>query len=1606
MLELTIDRHYGKYPGEESFIIYKNSVSTDNKLYTMTGSYSLQNTNVTETTCVPPGSLVIELKDTAGDGWGYTNSASYVRFLWNNVEIYRGCLPFISGASNTLLTVGLYFNPVVTAPLQLKYTDSVQSGSAWRQPNFDDSTWSSGTSASFPSFTSTTRYYRLTSGIPALSTMNALQLMINSPNGFIVYVNGDEVYRYKISYTVSLPDGLDTSSIADDNEFKMVTFKKYLLNESGTNVIAFELHLPSSGINSADSFALYLGRIGDGVSNDFPTTRLNQFEITSSPVTTSSYSPIWKVLDASTYSYWTVTGTSVANITYSFPHNNAEYINCYRLRNTQYSTYGGIYRWYLYGSNDGENWSLVDLKDDPFPLGTPMYKEYTMPGNVFSYKKLRLSLEGASDNKYGVAIFQAGVCNLPNIGNEIYYETNSINGYSNFLNVNIPSGNVMFTSYIVTPPFPTGLALDYSTGLIHGTPVGSGTTVHTIHAVHRVTGVSSTFEFTITLTTCEPSTHTHWRFYKVNKNFAYEELYIVYNQNNDVLYESPTFTNNINHEIHLCLPTQQIRVYINDTFNDGWTSGSNLQIDINTGIANAQVGRIANAKYGERNVYFDPTALLPSLASSWTFLQGNVPTNWYQTTASGSFASYSYNSAPASTSNVWLFRNTFTINSLSGIVALDIKVYIRAGFVLYLNGQEVYRYNIDPTAPITASMEPTASETDSFYYTLSAAAHLLQVGSNVLAIGVINSSTSNPSQVLFDAFILPIHENKFGRTYDIEITSSSSGYTNYLVDQRTDLEFSASHSVGTPVTLTYKVHPKFAEYYNKFCMTSSYKENSEKNDPSDFSFAVSNDNAQYTTLMEVHNFAFSARSQEYCFYLTSNLKPWRYYKITLFGHLDSTATSYALSELYPYQIDLAVIEPPPLSYNTTTVYGVTGLPFPVIYPNSPYYFNYTIAPALPGSLTMDPITGRIQGSYSNILPATTYTVTAYTPLGVSSSTTLTIRIDPCASPKIMFTIKIVTGSWGEEMGFVFKNRNGQVLAERTKFSKQSTYYYPMCDMADTYYFTAKDTRADGWDNGYYNIYLNDNTTVLTGTLGARVYEETFVVSIGYVVSPMLTEYRYLNGNTAPANWKDVNFVDATWSLGLVSSFGNAASTTQYFRRSFSIDHPESYADFALTIKSRYGYIAYLNGKEVFRYNMPDGDVTSSTNCLQDFVEIIKTERSFPFIDHSLNRGTNTLAVEVHLPSGTADLPMSFDSSLLVYAEDTYKGNNGVAISDLAEDSTIKDLFDNDKGSIYYNSQSCVGRTLTYTFNNGARPFVNSYSIYTGRSCNRRHPSGWRLEGSNDGEKWVILHVVSNQLFSAYSTEVFFKFYNEIGYNSYRMVVTECNNVGLGTSYSEQSCNYPSDENPGFQLAEISFFSKFMNNFCRPQDGYLGAFENEVAYKNCNQYYLGQVHATCSGGVFVDTIEECTVDVIRNITYPPFIQFTKKQHGSVTPIIEGAEYECTVAPQLPAGLSIDAATGTISGSCSNVFDLASFQVSCENKAGKITKPVFISCVEAPASLWWMYLVIVVLAVILIGIFLFCIINRSKSRHMKHKNLEKSKTKSTSKSNNTTTKTIKI
>lgn len=212
-------------------------------------------------------------------------------------------------------------------------------------------------------------------------------------------------------------------------------------------------------------------------------------------------------------------------------------------------------------------------------------------------------------------------------------------------------------------------------------------------------------------------------------------------------------------------------------------------------------------------------------------------------------------------------------------------------------------------------------------------------------------------------------------------------------------------------------------------------------------------------------------------------------------------------------------------------------------------------------------------------------------------------------------------------------------------------------------------------------------------------------------------WRFLPGTAEASSpdataWRRVAFSDATWQAGSLPLFyGEALTGTQiqgmqgaystYFARArFVVGSLDDVRSVTLRASCDDGFVAWINGKEVARYNMPDGDVGLGSLALGAVPEPAATLEYVVGVPATvLLPGTNVLAVQVFNASlGSSDLV--WDARLVADVDDgppTLSGvvpEPGASVSELAsiEVTFSKPVKGVDAGDLRVNGAAATGVT--------------------------------------------------------------------------------------------------------------------------------------------------------------------------------------------------------------------------------------------------------------------------------------------------------------------------
>jgi hypothetical protein len=168
------------------------------------------------------------------------------------------------------------------------------------------------------------------------------------------------------------------------------------------------------------------------------------------------------------------------------------------------------------------------------------------------------------------------------------------------------------------------------------------------------------------------------------------------------------------------------------------------------------------------------------------------------------------------------FRKQFTIEELSGISAIDIKLIRDDGAVVYINGTEVWRTNMPAGSINSSTLATIAADPENGIYTTTIGVDAFVEGVNTIAVEVHQNAT-NSSDLSFDCE-LSINNAAAGpnflpknSTWKYNASGSNLG-TTWRGTGYNDASWSSGPAVlgfGDPVSTTITNHGGYNYYFRK-----------------------------------------------------------------------------------------------------------------------------------------------------------------------------------------------------------------------------------------------------------------------------------------------------------------------------------------------------------------------------------------------------------------------------------------------------------------------------------------------------------------------------------------------------------------------------------------------------------------------------------------------------------------------------------------------------------------------------------------------------------------------------------------------------------------------
>ena len=1038
------------------------------------------------------------------------------------------------------------------------------------------------------------------------------------------------------------------------------------------------------------------------------------------------------------------------------------------------------------------------------------------------------------------------------------------------------------------------------------------------------------------------------RTYKSDPQNEYFRFYDSSNMN--VVYEiqqghsSPASTN---WEHYLCMTVERFDVTFYSTSNY-WASGSYFNLYYM--LPNDEQELVVKGRYDmNENTEINIYARRPSIGHSqqWYYKFDSVPTTWHSSDVSG-WQQASRGNFGTATNKVQLFKQTFNVNNLNEIKGAILSIRYKYGCVVYLNGHEAWRNGVTGEVGTAAVVDNAYTDLKYRVVTLPAksiitatqptAINYIQQGTNTIAIALI-ATADTQTTVDFDC-VVRLMPSEQSESHIWEFTGSESGmtgsYSNPFTRYYSNTIYYGSSNPCSSNNLIIVLDNDRREWVSSVEIQNYYTYTDSQDPPAQFEFYARNgDAAEWTLLKNATGLTWSLLGQRRKIYFQNNMSYNQFKFANIFPANHATQCKWRVQSLNMIA-DNPLAELDPLVY-PTTVEIFKDIEMSEVIPTGDGYGDFSIAPALPGGVALDPATGWISGTATDIAAATTYTITANKFTGGIVTVTISLSVAVCTGTRSLMTVRFRADAYEKENSWkLYQGRGttGTVLQQVDTFPVKSTYYcIDFCLNHAIYTFEGIDLDGDGWStNTGYTL------TVDIGDMALEIQElasgtapvtTTTVFSTYFPFQAGYTDWK-VNQSGFVEGWTGVAFDDSAWTTMKAAEIPATEYLTTYIRKTFTITNIADYQVLNIRLVYTGGVAAYFNGNLVGLVNMVE-DFDDTTESIEVHDATVSSKFHVILPTAGMVEGTNVMAFEVHRPKGTTSTePVVFDATGVFGVEDCSVVVDSYSLVESTEPSagTVAGIMDLDPYTTG-NFPNSIGTFMEWTVENLLGSKWNALNIYV---ASTRSSWGFNVYATFDPSNPENEPITA---FEGTSLRVVARTRPNIaipvalaGFRKYRWEVTD---TSSGT---------------GVFSAFFMTYCKATGEVCPAIENYPSVSEGQISPSACPAGYKGYSYRECVGGVLGEVkLDQCFLRAPANARYGKkeykFVVGTQVTTGVPAVLNTVARWYVDETVSLPDGLYLNEQTGEISGKPTSEMEVTSFTIYAENASGAVSTAVTMS-----------------------------------------------------------------
>ena len=1216
-------------------------------------------------------------------------------------------------------------------------------------------------------------------------------------------------------------------------------------------------------------------------------------------------------------------------------------------------------RWRIDGSNDETKWTVVDSREGLFYFDNRSTALFDCPSLSQSYRFYRFYFLEATTAVYAIDIAEFELLLKPSVVPTTVTFHYPFNTYFFFPGQTGIVIEPVIDGYLEAAPSSSlceGLVFSQHSGVISGAipeTAELGTFSYLVVGTHR-NGVTTTTQLQLNIVACMIS-HHRVTFTLTSIGQGSQGSWSIRQNGEEIVGGRGIDTDTaITSVENLCIQEGEYELHLH-SLTHGWPSGMNLHVSLLLETDVIDYGTITLSPPNNSKVIPLSFELFSDgSVNGWFYYPDlSIPSDWTSETPSSSWSTLS--TTLFRSGSVWLFRKTYSLQSIQSIQQVDYRIFGSPGFIMYINNQRVIAMNV-PAGPLTSSTTCTTIGGSYWHlHSFSVSDSHLRSGSNVIAIAIVHPSDTT-RVVDFKSIIILRSETAVMSMLNVlnDTTNSVSVTANMhltghdvlsLFDSNTLTYYSASWSSNRPA-FTLSFISARQDLYNRYCFISS-PTSPYQNDPFAWVIESSANGDEWSSIQEVDSVRFQRGERRCAFFPTISSQFFRVRFTNTAGLNPQSMDLAEFSLLFTKDTQSVGIT---LDYSVTSFTAFRNVDFNPSYSlNNHDFTHFTITPVLPNGLYLDSISGLLFGIPVVLSNPSTYTITAEAFEGITSSVVITVQVVDCDGFENSYSLLTVgvndfysSAAPFNTIHMILHNTEetivNEVIVSESSTSRDTSflkrYCLPSGSFSLQFLYLIQTTVIPR-----YSIIISTDQVISEGEFDTSSTYREFQLSTERLIHPTSTSWYYLvNGTHVRSDWYK-SVTTFSWLQALPSYMETPSSLTSYYCTTFHASYIPTVSGYLIGARVRGGFILYLNGIEINRVNLPAGDITSETPPTDEteessYVVYGGSIQFDPFsvsssqIDGAPEGHNNRVCIEVH--QSVSPSPNDF-SAYLEFIQDQsdriIDGEPWGNVNSVGDpwNEVISNAFDKNPSTKYYGSSQCQDVIVQWTYHNHRREFANKFRFYAGNSHIRR-PKTLAIVGSNDGETWNPLFEARSLEWdgtSAYGQTKEWSFNNTHSYNAYRVIANGCINEGI-------------------EFAEVYLFSTRVDVSCEATGSFPAASEGQESHGPCPSFHIGYSVRVCQNGVFSEIdYSQCVPTPPTPFTYSPS-SVTVYTHSFLALIPDITFFVNTfyVKPGLPVGVNMNFTTGVISGTPYEEATDTEFTITAVNSRGKATSTVHI------------------------------------------------------------------